>query len=231
VAGQKDEVVPVTNAGLRKRYRSDPALVRACLAGRPEAWRELIDRYGRLVHSIPRRYGWSEADADDVFQIVFAILYRKLDTIRDQRQLSSWLISTTHRECYRIGKRTRRYAQLDRTVPDTAAPSDEQVAVWERQHLVREALRRLGGRCAELLTALFLAPGRPDYQAIAEQLGMKVGSIGPTRSRCFEKLQKILIEMGIDLAPEGRADEPGPESSRPLKHRDVSPVASGPSAG
>ena len=67
VAGQKDEVVPVTNAGLRKRHRSDPALVRACLAGRPEAWRELIDRYGRLVHSIPRRYGWSEADADDVF--------------------------------------------------------------------------------------------------------------------------------------------------------------------
>ena len=85
VAGKKDCAVPVSNA--RLRYRSDPALVRAGLAGRPEAWRELIDRYGRLVHSIPRRYGWSEADADDVFQIVFAILYRKLDTIRDQRQL------------------------------------------------------------------------------------------------------------------------------------------------
>ena len=82
VAGKKDCAVPVSNA--RLRYRSDAALVRACLAGRPEAWRELIDRYGRLVHSIPRRYGWSEADADDVFQIVFAILYRKLDTIRDQ---------------------------------------------------------------------------------------------------------------------------------------------------
>lgn len=82
MAGKKDCAVPVSNA--RLRYRSDAALVRACLAGRPEAWRELIDRYGRLVHSIPRRYGWSEADADDVFQIVFAILYRKLDTIRDQ---------------------------------------------------------------------------------------------------------------------------------------------------
>ncbi len=221
----------VKKTGLRKRYRSDPALVQACLAGGQDAWHELIDRYGRLVLSIPRRYGWSEADADDVFQIVFSILYRKLDTIRDHAQLSAWLISTTHRECYRIGRRSRRYTELDQTVVDAAGPSDEQVVAWERQHLVREALRRLGGRCEELLTALFLAPGRPDYQAVATQLGVKVGSIGPTRGRCFKKLEKILIEIGIDLGPECRPPETAGESSRGSETPDVSPVASGTSPG
>jgi DNA-directed RNA polymerase specialized sigma24 family protein len=43
---------------------------------------------------------------------------------------------------------------------------------------------------------MFLVPETPSYETIAERLGMKVGSIGPTRARCFEKLQRILEEMG-----------------------------------
>ncbi|MCH8314606.1 MAG: sigma-70 family RNA polymerase sigma factor, partial [Planctomycetes bacterium] len=77
---------------------------------------------------------------------------------------------------------------------------EPQAAQWERQQIVREALDRLGGRCQQLLTALFLAPGTLNYEAIADQLGMKVGSIGPTRARCFEKMEKILREMGLDPA-------------------------------
>ena len=54
---------------------------------------------------------------------------------------------------------------------------------------------------------LFLEQGAPDYETIAEQLDMKVGSIGPTRARCFRKLEAILLEMGIEapLQVEDRA--------------------------
>ena len=48
------------------------------------------------------------------------ILFRKLDTIRDR--LSAWLIRTTHRECYRIGKKSGRYAELDRDIEDVSLP-------------------------------------------------------------------------------------------------------------
>ena len=78
--------------------RNDLQLIQACLAGRHDAWDELVDRFKRLVYSIPRRYGFSDADADDVFQNVFIILYRKLDTVRDHERLAGWLIRTTHRE-------------------------------------------------------------------------------------------------------------------------------------
>ena len=50
---------------------SDADLIKACLDGRQAAWDEVVDRYGRLVYSIPRRYGFSDADADDIFQTVY----------------------------------------------------------------------------------------------------------------------------------------------------------------
>lgn len=186
---------------LRTRPRgaaiSDADLVQACLDGDAGAWDELLHRYGRLVYSIPRRYGFSDADADDVFQVVLTILFRKLDTIRDRDRLSAWLIRTTHRECYRIGKKSGRYSELDRDIEDVNEPSDLDAELWERRQLVRQGLRRLGGRCEQLLTALFVVAGQPDYETIARQLDMRVGSIGPTRARCFGKLEKILIELGL----------------------------------
>lgn len=191
-------------AGPRRRAASfdDAKLVEACLGGDSEAWDEVVGRFGRLVYSIPRRYGLSDADADDVFQTAFAILYERLGQLRDRSRLSAWLIRTTHRECYRVGKRSGRYVDLDRVIQNVSEPSDDLLETWETRHLVRQALRQLGGRCEGLLTALFLAPGQPRYDTIAEQLGMKVGSIGPTRARCFEKLEKILLELGLSADPD-----------------------------
>lgn len=189
--------------------RNDLQLIQACLAGRHDAWDELVDRFKRLVYSIPRRYGFSDADADDVFQNVFIILYRKLDTVRDHERLAGWLIRITHRECYRVGKQSGRYVQLDEMIHDVGEPSEHDAGLWERQQIVRQALEELGGRCQQLLTALFLATGTPNYEAMADQLGMKVGSIGPTRARCFEKMEKILRKMGLDPEPElEQASEP-----------------------
>ena len=125
---------------------SDSELIQACRGGNQDAWDELIDRYGRLVYSIPRRYGFCDADAEDVFQDVFTILYRKLDTIRDHARLASWLIRVTHRECYRVGKQSGRYVELDEMIQDVGEPSAPEAAQWERQQIVREALDRLGGR-------------------------------------------------------------------------------------
>ena len=49
----------------------------------------------------------------------------------------------------------------------------------------------LSERCRRLLAVIAFAD-RPDYAAIAEALGMPVGSIGPTRGRCLAKLRAAL---------------------------------------
>src|SRR5262245_61647125 len=97
----------VTNATLKPRPArarpaarwSDVELVEACRRGDPAGWDEMVDRYGRLVHSIARRQGLDDADAQDVFQQVFAIAHRRLGSLRDAARLPSWLFTTALREC------------------------------------------------------------------------------------------------------------------------------------
>jgi RNA polymerase sigma factor (sigma-70 family) len=177
---------------------SDTPLILKCLAGDEAAWNALVDRYTRLVYSIPRRYGLSDADAADVHQNVFVAAFRHLERLRDHDRLSSWLITTTHRECWRVGRRTRTTGDLDQIIEDVGSPSDEHLEQWEQQDLVRRGLEELGNPCRDLLSALFLEPGEESYESIARRLGMKVGSIGPTRVRCFSKLEAILRRMGLD---------------------------------
>jgi RNA polymerase sigma factor (sigma-70 family) len=178
--------------------RDDGQLVAACLKGDESAWSDVVDRYGRLVYSIPRRYGMSEAESDDVFQGVFATLFRRLDGLRDPNRLSAWLITCAHRESWRVGKQSNRNEHLNEAIVDVSSPSENELEQWERQHIVREGLRQLGGPCEQLLTALFMQGGEQDYQTIAEQLDMPVGSIGPTRARCFKKLEPLLRRLGLN---------------------------------
>lgn len=187
-------------------HRDDQSLVAACRAGDESAWSDLVDRYGRLVYSIPRRYGMSDADCDDVLQSVFTIAFRRLDSLADAGRLSAWLITTTHRECWRTGKRTRPGAdhEFDRHFESVDEPPESTVLELEQRHLVRRALTELGGGCERLLTALFLSGADRDYEQIARDLDMKVGSIGPTRARCFKKLEPILARLGV--APEADSD-------------------------
>lgn len=179
---------------------SDPALVQACLAGDQRAWEELVDRYGRLVYSISRRMGFTAADADDIFQEVFSALLRSLPVLRDQTRLAAWLITTTRRECWRFGQSAARWKPLDEAAFDDApAPLDE-IVRWEHEQGVRQAMRRLDARCRELLRELFLEPAAPSYETIAARLHMPIGSIGPTRARCFKKLGVILHDLGFNGA-------------------------------
>lgn len=176
----------------------DAELVRACRAGDARAWEQLVERYGRLVAAIPRRMGMSSVDADDVFQDVFALLLRHLDSLRDEQRLAAWLITTTRRECWRRLRRERAHAELSEETPADDPGLLEEIARGEREQAVRQAMLRLDPRCRDLLTALFLDASQPDYGAIARRLDMAVGSIGPTRARCFRKLDGFLRDLGID---------------------------------
>jgi len=179
---------------------SDSQLVARSLGGDDRAWRELVDRYKRLVYSIPRRYRLPDDQCDDVFQNVFASLLRHLSKVRDAESLPKWMITTTCRECWRQVRENK--AAQGRTEPgwpvDASDPSDPPEAraeAWERQFLVDQALRSLGGRCERLLRAIFLDPSKPSYTAISERLGMPVGSIGPVRARCLAKLLELLPDL------------------------------------
>ena len=178
-------------------FRSDQELVQACLGGESGAWDVMVERYGRLVYSIPVKLGLKEADADDVFQSVMSIVLRHLPSLRDEARLSAWLIRTTYRESWRHARdaQRRRGQLLDETWADASTPTDAQVVRMERQELVRQAMGQLDERCAKLIRAFFFEATPLSYDEIASELGMPVGSIGPTRARCFKKLERLLSDV------------------------------------
>jgi RNA polymerase sigma factor (sigma-70 family) len=178
-------------------------LLRDVQARVPGAWERLVTRYGRLVLAVPRDLGLSEADCDEVFQATWMALFEQIELIRQPSSLGSWIITTAQRQCWRLRRRIQRQreqAGLEgaENLPDLLPEPSEQAERLEREGLVREALDELRPRCRELLTRLFLtSPGgeaaeRDSYAAISRELGMPVGSIGPTRLRCLAELARIL---------------------------------------
>jgi RNA polymerase sigma factor (sigma-70 family) len=180
----------------------DRELVAACLEGDHTAWEVLIRRYQRLIYSIPIKARLSQEDAADIFQSVCLKLYEKLDSIRDSERISSWLITTTSRECWRIAARNRRngipsVSDDDNNsklmeIPATGLLADEEKAALEQQQHVRQSVESLPDRCRELLTMLFYEKDELSYADIARRMKMPVPSIGPTRARCLAKLKKLL---------------------------------------
>lgn len=49
----------------------DQELIENCRRGRQDAWQQILNRYERLVFSIPLNYGLTRADAADVAQLTF----------------------------------------------------------------------------------------------------------------------------------------------------------------
>lgn len=181
----------------------DRALVAACLGGDTEAWETLILRYQRLIYSIPIRSGFSPVDAADIFQSVCLRLFQKLATLRKQEKISSWLMTTTTRECWRVAEKRRRETQpsmygedYDRDILNQLASAeplaDHQRISFERQQTVRAAVESLSDRCRSLITLLFYSKEETSYADIARITKVPLNSVGPTRARCLQKLKRIL---------------------------------------
>jgi RNA polymerase sigma factor (sigma-70 family) len=170
-----------------------------CLSGDQAAWKALVNRYARLVYSIPQRYGFPAQDADDIFQNVFTIAYQQLASLRDQKLLAAWLITITRRQCQRMYKSTRATVELPESLTDPSTSTSQDMMIWEIEHLVHDAILQLDPQSQKLVQSLFLDPQSPSYAEIAASLNIPVGSIGPYRARCLKKLATILEAMDVEL--------------------------------
>jgi RNA polymerase sigma factor (sigma-70 family) len=171
------------------------ALVTRVGEGDQEAWNEIVERYAPLVWSICLRYQLNRQDIDDVGQSVWLLLVEHIGSLREAAALPGWLATTTRHECLRVLRAGRRqgYAGLP---PEEQMPSDPATATVEQELIeaernaaLRAALAELPDRCRELLSMLISDPP-PAYAEISARLGIAVGSIGPIRARCLDRLRR-----------------------------------------
>lgn len=181
--------------------KSDAELVKACRRGEETAWNELVDRFQRLIFTVPRRAGLSEEQAADVLQEVFLTLFEKLDEIKQPEKIRSWLVTTAKFKTWSVVRsrkgfyspETEEAMELEMASLSDAAPlADERLIELEQQHLIRMALSELEERCQKILSLIYLQDAAASYAEVAEAIGVGETSISPLRARCLKKLQKIL---------------------------------------
>ena len=175
----------------------DRDLIRACHKGQVGAWQLLLDKYERIVYSVPRKYGLSPADAADITQLTFTILVQSIDNMPEDSTLGAWLTTVARRHTWRLLQRTRRENVNTFNVEDESASAlvSGDAEILEHLELTEwldHGLLLISKRCRDLLSALYLDPEQPSYAQVAERFGMAVGSIGPTRIRCLERLRQVL---------------------------------------
>ena len=174
---------------------STQELLAAARGGDQKAWDLLVGRFTRLVWSVARGVRLSDADAADVCQTTWLRLVEHLDAINDPNRLAGWLATTARRES--IGVLRRR----DREVPIFEGPDEqdedeeqdpERRTIEQDEHReLWNAFAGLSERCRSLLRVLAVSP-LESYAQVAAALSIPVGSIGPTRARCLDRLRARL---------------------------------------
>lgn len=187
-----------TPEGLRRRDVGD-LVVRAGTAfeeyrnGVPGAIDTLVRLVSPMLWHTARQCGLSAAEAEDVVQQTFMSLVRSKDSISDPLAVVRWLTVSLRRLAWRERANSAKRSGEEPTDEDLPrAPSAEHAAVLtDQQRRLWALVSEMSERCRRLLAVIAFAP-RPDYATIAVDLGIPVGSIGPTRGRCLAKLRARL---------------------------------------
>lgn len=162
-------------------------------SGDQSAWNELVERFSQMVWSIARSFRLDDATAKDVSQTVWLRLVENLHRIDDPERLPGWLATTCRREALRVkGMRERVVpTEFQYDIPDESPSLESMLVEDEEAQEVVVGFATLSDDCQQLLRLLTTEPPL-SYEEISELVGRPIGSLGPTRSRCLERLKAAL---------------------------------------
>lgn len=181
------------------RWSASAASFTAWRDGDPDALEELVRLISPTLWQVVRAAGLDRAAAEDVVQTTWLALVDHADSISNPMAVAGWLCTTARRDAWRASKKIRRELATDDEMLGSALPSvegpEDGLVLAEEKAALRRSLSRISARCQALLRMLAAGP-RPEYAEVSAALDMPVGSIGPTRARCLEKLRAELVAEG-----------------------------------
>ena len=182
-------------------------LLRLCLAGDADAWRQLVVTQHRRVYSICYRFTGSGTDAEDLTQEVFLKLYRSLASFDAAKgSFTTWLTTLTRNLLVDHFRRTR----MDRATDSLQSPlngeedgptmadqlrdsrpaQQEHVAGIELRNRIQAALKQVSPELREAVVLRDLHD--MDYREIAQVLRIPEGTVKSRISRGRAELARLL---------------------------------------
>ncbi len=178
------------------------ATVRRAAAGDASAWDALVENFGPMLWAVTSGFRLGRADTAEVVQTTWLRLVENLDRVKQPEAVGGWLATTARHEALRMLRlRAREVLTEDDDVRSGSermrepepGPADR-VVTADRNQRLWTVFEQLPQRCRTLLR--MLAVEAPPYSVVGSRLGMPIGSIGPTRSRCLERLRVLLAADG-----------------------------------
>lgn len=199
MAPRRDVITLSDVSGTGVRWSASAAAFTAWRDGDQTALEELVRLLSPTLWQVVRATGLDRASAEDVVQNTWLALVDHAPSISNPMAVAGWLCTTARREAWRVSKGIKRELATDDdtlgwSLPAANGPEDG-VVLRDDQDRLRRCLSRISERCQVLLRMLAAGP-RPEYAEVSEALDMPVGSIGPTRARCLEKLRVELVAEG-----------------------------------
>jgi len=123
-------------------HEHDRALVRRCLEGQGDAYRDLVDRYSKPLFNVALRMLGNVQDAEDVTQRVFLNAFLKLRTYNPRYKFFSWVYRMAVNESLNTLKRRGAMEGLENESDVVTSVAGPDTAV-ELEDRIGKALMRL----------------------------------------------------------------------------------------
>ncbi|RFZ94929.1 RNA polymerase sigma factor [Mucilaginibacter conchicola] len=167
-------------------------LLAGCRKQDRRAQETLYNQYAKKLFGVCRHYCRDTADAEDVLQEGFVMIFRNIAQYNEQGSFEGWMrriMVNTSISKYRKAKRQPQYCELDTDYHHPAAPLHDVYGEAYLQHLIN----RLPGNYRMPFT-LFAIEGY-SHQEISEQLGISQLLSRTNTSRARAMLRKHLEEQ------------------------------------
>jgi RNA polymerase sigma-70 factor (ECF subfamily) len=182
----------------------DAALIDAARKNDPDAFNELITRYGPRIFRLAQRITRNREDAEEVYQDSFARAFLRVDTFRGDSRFYTWLVRIAINQSL-MKLRTRRSRELhfdhQATTEDTSpfpeladdSPSPEQL-YWhgELRRMLALAICELPATLREVLP--LRQAGEHSTEETARTLGLSISAVKSRRLRGRRKLREALTK-------------------------------------
>jgi RNA polymerase sigma-70 factor (ECF subfamily) len=187
---------------------SDWQLVDRARSGELDAFAELVRRYqAPLVHFCRRMVG-SPEDAEDLAQESFVRVYRYLGRLRPEARFSTVLfgmarnltlnfLRDSNRRGRGITEPLTREDGSDCPVEDDATRPDRSARLREIEAYIERGLSRVSPEHRAILILREIEG--LDYDAIAEVLKCRKGTVKSRLARARDQLRAKIVELGLEL--------------------------------
>jgi RNA polymerase sigma-70 factor (ECF subfamily) len=184
-----------TAAEYRDTHRE---LVLGCQRKDRVAQRKLYGHYAKPMYNVCLRMLKHTHDAEDVMQVAFVDIFRKINTFNFEASISAWIKRIVVNRCIdHLKKRRLLTTDLDTNHHDLAAEPDTPEPAFSAQNISVERIKQATRQLSEgyrVVLSLYLFEGY-DHEEISQILGISVGTSKSQYSRARKRLAALLNDQ------------------------------------